>query len=72
MVVNSKKICGRMRELGLRQLDVAQAMGIAAPTVSQKINGIRPMTLEEAERMADVLKIDNADFGIYFFSHGVA
>lgn len=71
-MINSKKLCGRMRELGLRQQDVAQAMGIAAPTVSQKINGVRPMTLDEAERMAEVLKIDNSDFGLYFFSHEVA
>lgn len=71
-MVNTKKIRGRMRELGLRQQDVALAMGIAAPTVSQKINGVRPMTLNEAEQMASVLKIANADFGIYFFSHEVA
>lgn len=71
-MVNTRKISGRMKELGLRQQDVAHALGVASPTISLKINGIRPMTLDEAERMADLLKIQDADFGIYFFSREVA
>jgi len=71
-VVNARKISGRMKELGLRQQDIAQALGIAAPTVSQKINGIRPMMLDEAEKIAAVLKIEDAEFGNYFFNKEVA
>ncbi len=67
-MINSNKIKGRMVELGVTQKDVAQHLGIAAPTVSQKINNIRPMDLTEAEKMAQMLKIPEEEFGEYFFS----
>lgn len=67
-MLNTKKIKGRMVELGLLQKDIAAALNIAQTTVSQKINGVRPMTLQEAERMAKVLNIQNNQFGEYFFA----
>ena len=44
-MVNSRKIKGRLVELGLTQKDVAEKIGVAQPTVNQKINNIRPMDL---------------------------
>ena len=64
---NTQKIQDRLKELGLTQSDLAAALSLATPTVSQKINNIRPTTLEEAEKMAKVLKIKDRDFGSYFF-----
>lgn len=66
-MLNSKKIKGRMVELGVTQKDIAKSIGKAAPTVSQKINNLRPMDLEEAEKIAEILKISTGEFGIYFF-----
>lgn len=69
---NAQLIKDRMREIGITQKDVAADLGIAAPTVSQKINGIRPMDLDEARKMAALLKIESGEFGEYFFAIEVA
>ena len=69
---NSQLIKERMHERGVAQKDVAAALGIAAPTVSQKINGIRPMDLDEARMIADMLGIESGEFGRYFFASEVA
>lgn len=66
-MINSGKIKGRIVECGLTQKDVAKALHLATPTVCQKLNGSRPMTLEEAETLADILGIGNSEFGVYFF-----
>lgn len=66
-MINSKKIKLRMKELGLVQRDVAEQLKIAAPTASQKINGLRPMDLDEARELAILLKIGDDEFGKYFF-----
>ncbi len=71
-MINSNKIKGRMVELGITQKDVAKALNIAPPTVSQKINNVRPMDLNEAEELARILKILPSDFAEYFFSGSVA
>lgn len=67
-MLNSNKIKGRMKELGIVQADVAKRLNLAEPTVSLKINGKRPMDLDEARALAEMLQIDNCDFGAYFFS----
>lgn len=56
-----------MRELDVTQKDVSKALGIAQPTVNQKINNIRPMSLEEAEKLCLLLKISSDEFATYFF-----
>lgn len=67
-MLNVSKIRGRMAELNISQKDVAEALGIAASTVSQKLNRVRPMDLDEAEKLAVLLKIENQCFGEYFFA----
>ena len=67
-MVNLRKIKGRLVELGLTQKDVAEKIGVAQPTVNQKINNIRPMDLQEAEAIADLLKINPGEFVEYFFT----
>ncbi len=67
-MLNTNKIKGRMKELGFVQADVAKRLKLAEPTVSQKINGKRPMDLNEARALAEMLHIDNSEFGTYFFS----
>ena len=71
-MINSNKIKGRMAELGFTQKDIAERLNIAPPTVSQKINNIRPMDLDEAEALARMLNIEAGEFGKYFFSETVA
>ena len=67
-MVNSNKILGRMRELNVTQAQCSEAIGVAQPTYSQKINNVRPMDLDEAEKLAAYLQIADEDFGSYFFS----
>lgn len=67
-LINSNKIKGRMVELGITQKEMAEKMGLAAPTISQKINNVRPMDLIEAEKIAEILRITENEFGEYFFA----
>lgn len=67
-MLNVDKVRGRMAELRLTQRDVADALGIAVPTASQKLNRVRPMDLDEAEKLASLLKLGNDELGLYFFA----
>lgn len=71
-MVNTNKVKGRLVELGLTQKDGADCIGVAQPTFSQKINNIRPMDLDEAEKLARLLDIPVGEYGIYFFCPPVA
>lgn len=66
-MINTNKIKGRMAELQLTQRDVAESLQIAQSTVNQKINNVRPMDLEEAEKICNLLKIQPTEFQLYFF-----
>lgn len=68
MMLNVSKVKGRMAELGLTQKDVAKKLNIALPTASQKLNRVRPMDLDEAEKLAELLKLEDRQFGEYFFA----
>ncbi len=72
ILINTNKIKGRMVEMQITQKDVANFLGLAQPTVNQKINNIRPMNLNEAEKISDLLNITPEEFAIYFFSNVVA
>ena len=67
-MINSMKLKGRLRELGLTQKDLAYALKLSKATISQKLSGFRPLTIDEAEKIAEVLRIPDSAFGSYFFS----
>lgn len=67
-MLNVDKVRGRLAELKLTQKDVAKSLGIALPTASQKLNRVRPLDLEEAEKLATLLQLDDSQFGEYFFA----
>ena len=67
-MLNVNKVRGRMAEMRLTQKDVAAALGIAPPTVSQKLNRVRPMDLDEAEKLATLLKLEDSQFAEYLFA----
>ena len=67
-MLNVDKVRGRLAELRLTQKDVANALDIAPATASQKLNRVRPMDLDEAEKLAALLKIEPSQFGEYFFA----
>lgn len=67
-MLNVNKVRGRLAELGLTQKDVAKTLGVAASTASQKLNRVRPLYLDEAEKLAVLLQLEDSQFGEYFFS----
>lgn len=66
-MINTDKVKGRMREMRITQKIVAERLGLAQPTVNQKLNNLRPMSLNEAEMLSDLLHISPEEFGTYFF-----
>lgn len=71
-MVNTLKVKGRMVEMGFSQKDLAIKLGVSLPTISQKINNKRPMSLSEAKQIINLLKINEADLTEYFFYDTVA
>ena len=71
-VINTNKIKGRIIEMGYTQADGAKCLNIAQPTFSQKINNLRSMDLDEAEKIMTWLQIPMEEFGVYFFYTQVA
>ncbi len=66
-MVNTIKLKTRMTEKEKSQTVIAAAIGIAQSTFNQKINNVRPMNLDEAERIQHELEIPDAEFCSYFF-----
>lgn len=71
-MVNTALIKQKMSELQITQKGLATYLGLKAPTVSQKINNLRPISLDEAEIIASVLGITTEDFTSYFLWQPVA
>lgn len=71
-MINTNKIKGRLVEKGFTQKDGADCLGISQPAFNQKINNIRPMDLDEADKLADFLEIPIGEYGLYFFYRPVA
>ena len=61
-----------MVELGITQKDIANALGVATSTISQKINNINPMTVREAFLISEILNIPDHQFKDYFFNNKTA
>lgn len=71
-MINSDLIKRRMTEKNVSQADIAKALHIAKPTVSQKINNVRPLSLEEANTLRRILDIPDDRFSEYFFASEIA
>ena len=67
-MVNGRKIKGRMKEKNLSQEAVAKQMEMAQSTFNQKINNIRGMSLDEANKLSEILEISDVEFRTYFFA----
>lgn len=62
------KLKGRIVEIYGSQKSFAKAFGIAENSMSLKLTGQTQFTQEDIEKAADLLSIDRADYGIYFFA----
>ena len=59
------KLKGRMADLGMSQKAVAEKLELSERSYKLKINGIRPFTMPEAEKLNTILKLENP--AEYFF-----
>lgn len=71
-MVDSKKIRARMVEMGLHNRDIAETWNCAMSTASQKLNGVRPISLDEANGLARLLKLSEAEYYYFLFAPEIA
>lgn len=73
-MVNERKIKGRMVELGLTQKDIASedVWNCSLPTVSQKLSGVRPIFLDEANALAKLLRLNEMEYYDFFYADEIA
>lgn len=67
-MINTQKIKYRLVELNLTPKDIAVILRQSQPIVNQKLNNIRPMKLNEAKMLMELLQIESANFSEYFFT----
>ena len=70
--MNAKKIKARMIIMGLTQKNIAEVWGCATATVSQKLTGYRPISLNEANLLAEKLNLTDIEYYEYFFATNIA
>lgn len=68
-MINTRKIKGRMVELGISQQDAAKRLDIKQPTFNQKLNGTRDFKIGEVQELVNLLEIADDDVAEYFFVH---
>lgn len=57
-----------MDALGVTVFQVSEIWGKNRLVTARKLQGISPMSLDDAEILQEILKIDDEDFGSYFFA----
>jgi len=67
-MVNSLKIKGKIVEQDTTISKLAAEMGLSAYSLGQKIGGKSIMTLDEADKLQNLLNIPDCDFKSYFFA----
>lgn len=53
-----EKVKGLMAEKGLKQIDVAEGLGVSLTTANSKLNGKIDFTLKELKELARILNTD--------------
>lgn len=72
--MNRRKLKGKLVEKGLRHKDLAakDTWNCAVCTVSQKLNGVRPITLDEANILSEKLNLTAQEYYDIFFQNEIA
>ena len=68
LMINTKLLNQRMKEMGISQTKAAEALGIKQPTFSQKCSGVRSFKVQELQKLVNLLKIPDEDVAKYFFA----
>lgn len=67
-MINSNKLKGIIREKGETQCSVAKKLGIAQTSLTLKINNKRAFSLDEANKISEILHLSQSDFKSIFFA----
>lgn len=62
------KLLGRIKEYGFTQESIAAEIGTKPPTLSLKLNNKAFFTQKEIRKICDLLEIEIAEIGVYFFT----
>ncbi len=71
-MTDTNKLKGRIYEKGLNLSQFAHRLGITPPALRYKLRGDRYFTVPEILLAMEVLGIDKADIGTYFFTLNVS
>lgn len=66
--MNVIEIKKRMLELDISAKDWSECLGVGLQQAYRKIKGTSPLTLVQAEKIQNLLLIDDADFAFYFLN----
>lgn len=61
------KLRGLIKEKGLSESELAKKINLSSSSLSCRLNGKVDWTVPEVRAICDVLQIDKADIGKYFF-----
>lgn len=61
------KVKDLMRSMGIRQSKLAEMLGLTQGCFSLKLNGERPLMMDEAREIQKYLGISDNDFVSYFY-----
>lgn len=62
------KLLGRIKEYGFTQESIAPEIGMSVSTLSFKLNNKAFFTQREIRKFCDLLEIETAEIGLYFFT----
>lgn len=67
-MVNANKLRGKIVERGLSVSSVSAAIGVHKSTFYRKLSGDAPFTIQDADRLVDVLGLTSEETKSIFFS----
>jgi len=68
MKFNHSKLLGKIKECGITQAELAEAIGINKSTLSSKLNGHFSFTVKEMIAISEKLSIPKTEISSYFFA----
>lgn len=66
MLKEYRFLSGRLKQLGIRQSDLGEILNLNGTSISHRMCGRAPWTLDEAYRVLEVCRVDPAEIFRYF------
>lgn len=65
-------LSGRLRQLGIRQKDLADHWGLSQASISHRFCGVVPWTIDEMYELLSICQAKPEELHIYFPKGGIA